>query len=381
MNLLVSSVDLVKALNLVQNTVERKTTMPILSNVLLSAEDGILKLAGSNMDVSVLSTTSSKVKERGSITVNGKMLVDIVRELPEGDVTISVSDGDRVEIVTQKSKFKIIGVNAQEYPSLPGLSIEPKGSIAAKQLLEMINKTIYATSADETRFNLSGVCFESVSPEGTKILRNKKSSAQNLRLVATDGHRLSLITRPIENFNFQGRVIAPKRGLNELKKVLEEAGDKDVKIEISEGFLIVESAGSKLAMRLIDGEFPDYAKALPDKEGTKIVLSAEDLSHALKRVAILVSDKQKCVKFELKKNLLRISSSSPELGEAIEDLEVSYTGSEITVGFNARYVLDITGAVGESRLELEFHGDTGPGKLSAEGDESSINIVMPMRIV
>lgn len=381
MNLLVSSGELTRALNVIQNTVEKKTTMPILANVLISAEDGILKLAGSNMEVSALASAPAKVKERGSITVNAKMFGEIVRELPEGDVTITLVEGDRLEINSKKSKFKIIGTNAQEYPSLPGLSIQPKGTIAAVQLLEMINKTIYASSGDETRFNLSGVCFESVEKDGVKIVRGKKSNSQGLRLVATDGHRLSLITRPVESFEFTGRVIAPRRGLTELKKILEESGDKDVKIDIAEGFLIAENASSKLSMRLIDGEFPDYNKAIPEKAGTKIVMDTEELSHALRRVAILVSDKQKCVKFDLGKNMLRISSSSPELGEANEEIEVQYEGPQITAGFNAKYILDITAAIGESRIVMEFHGDTGPGKFSAEGDDSSINIVMPMRIV
>lgn len=383
MNIIVSKDELSRALSIINNIVEKKTTMPIMANVLISAEDGHVRFSGSDLEITALATAPAKVKERGSTTVNAKMLSEIVRELPGGDVALTLGDGERLEIKAHNTKLRIIGVSAQEYPSLPGLSIETKNKISAQTLLEMINNTIYAVSTDETRFNLSGVCFEMLEKDGTKIVRQKKASANgSLRLVATDGHRLALTTRPVDHVTFSGRVIAPRKGLAELRKILEECGDSEVGIEITEGFIVAETPTSKVSMRLVDGEFPDYARAFPDKDGTKVVVSSNDLSQALRRVALVVSDKQKCVKFDLSNGTLRISSSSPELGDATEELPIEYKGSPITVGFNAKYLLDITSALTEDqRLVMELNGETGPGKFYPEGDDSSIGIVMPMRIV
>lgn len=381
MNFTVSKEEISKALSLISTIVEKKTTMPIMANVLISAEDGFVRFSGSDLDITALATVNAKVKERGSTTVNAKMLTEIVRELPEGDVLITLGDGERLEIKTKHSKLRIIGVSAQEYPSLAGLSIQTKTRIPAQTLLEMIQSTIYAVSNDETRFNLSGVCFELVEKDGPKIVR-KKGSTASLRLISTDGHRLALITRPVENLEFSGRVIAPKKGLAELRKILEECRDSEIGIEISEGFIVVEAPTMKLSMRLIDGEFPDYNRALPEKEGTKLTVSSEEIAQALRRVALVVSDKQKCVKFDLSKGSLRISSSSPELGDAYEELAVEYKGPDLTVGFNAKYLLDIATIVGESkRLVMELNGETGPGKFYGEGDDSCLGVVMPMRIV
>lgn len=382
MNILISKAELSRALTLIQNIVEKKTTMPIMSNVLISAEDGLVKLSGSDLEITALSTITAKVKERGSTTVSAKMFSDIVRELPEGDVTITLGDGERLEISSKNSKLRIIGVNAQEYPSLPGLSIDVKNKISARTLLEMISNTIYAVSTDETRYNLNGVCFEILDKESPKIIRGKKGTSAPLRLVSTDGHRLALSTRAVEGINFNGRVIAPRKGLSELRKILEDCGDSDVGFEIAEGFLIVQSSNTKFSMRLVDGEFPDYNRAIPETEGTKILLDPKELAQALRRVALVVSDKQKCVKFSLTDGTLQISSSSPELGDAVEKIQIAYKGPALTIGFNAKYLIDITQSVpGDQQLVMELHGESGPGRFTIQGDESTMAIVMPMRIV
>ena len=389
--------DIFKALNLVGSIVERKTTMPILANILISAEEGKLSFSGSDLDITAQSQVVAKVKTRGSTTVNAKMLLEVVRELPEGDVEFTLGSGERLEIKAKNSNLTLVGVTAQEYPSLAGLALTPTDSVSGGLLLEMIQATLYAVSNDETRFNLGGVCFETVATanqginsktaEDTtapKIVRGKKDSANQalLRLAATDGHRLALITRPVESLEFTGRVIAPKKGLQELKKVLEENKDTHVGFGIIDGFLLVETPSAKIAMRLIDGEFPDYTRALPEKAGTKIVVDAKELSQALRRVALLVSDKQKCVRFEVFPDSLQMSSSSPELGEACVSIPVDFKGKPFTVGFDARFVREITDSIGENhKFVMELSGESGPGKFYVEGDESSFGVVMPMRIV
>jgi DNA polymerase-3 subunit beta len=387
MKFTLSKTDLFKALNLIANVVEKKATMPILANVLISAEEGKVFFSGSELDITAQTQVPAKVKERGSTTVNGKMFLEVVRELPEGDVELTLAAGERLEIKAKNSNVTLVGVSAQEYPSLAGLSLTPQDAISSALLLEMIESTLYAVSTDETRFNLGGVCFESLqgsdAASGPKIVRGKKDSkSSTLRLVATDGHRLALITRDVDGLSFTGRVIAPRKGLQELKKVLEENKDTSIRFGITEGFLVVESPTTKLTMRLIDGEFPDYTRALPEKDGTKIIVDSKELSSALRRVALLVSDKQKCVKFDIQKDMLHMSSSSPELGDAFVSLPMEYSGKPFVVGFDSRFIRDISDNIGESKtFVMELNGETGPGKFYIEGDASSFGIVMPMRIV
>ncbi len=377
MDLSISKAELSKALFITESIVEKRTTMPILSNVLLSAADGKLKISATDLEVTALATVPAKVKASGSITVNAKVFADIVRELPDSEVTLKLGEADRLEVVSKGSRLKMVGVSAEEFPSLPGVSFEARCKISSYQLLEMINKTVYAVSLDETRFNLNGVCFELIGDGKGK----GKKGAKALRFVATDGHRLAMITRPIDDLDFEERVIVPRKGLSEIRKLI--SGDEDIQvgIDVRDGFLILETAAAKVSMRLIDGEFPDYNQVLPKQAGTIVTLEIGEFSQALRRVALMVSDKGKCVRMDFASNTLRISSSSPELGEAIEELHVKYSGKPLSVGFNAKYILDIAASIEEGRkLNLELNGELGPGKFFAEGDDSYIGIVMPMRL-
>lgn len=375
MDLTISKSELSKALFVTESIVEKRTTMPILSNVLLSAADGKLKISATDLEVTALAIAVAKVKSAGSTTVNAKVFSDIVRELPDSDVTLKLGEGERLEIISKGSRLKMIGVSAEEFPSLPGVSFEARSKISSRQLSEMINKTVYAVSFDETRFNLNGVCFELIGEKG----KGKKSKA--LRFVATDGHRLAMITRPIEDLDFEERVIVPRKGLSEIRKLINSDDDVQVGIDIRDGFLLLETAVAKVSMRLIDGEFPDYNQVLPKQAGTIVSLNIGEFSQALRRVALMVTDKGKCVRLDFSSNALRISSSSPELGEAVEELEVKYSGKPLSVGFNAKYILDITASLGEAqKINLELNGELGPGKFFADGDDSYIGIVMPMRL-
>lgn len=381
----VNKEDLLKALTLINSIVEKKSTRPIMANVLMTAEDGVMTFAGADNEIAAQISVPSKVKLRGSTTVSAKMFAEIVRELPEGDVDLKLDDGERLEIIAKNSKLKIVGVSAQEYPSLPGLILQPKGRVETAQLLEMINSTIYAVSTDETRYNLSGVCFESIdNNDGIKIVRGKKPSSSQglLRLIATDGHRLALVTRPAASINFSGRVIAPKKGLQELRRVLETTDEGEIAFDITEGFIVAQTKDTKLTMRLVDGEFPDYTRAIPQKEGTKVTIASQELAQALRRVSLVVTDKEKSVKFDLGNNSLFISSASAELGEAAESIPVTYKGPTISVGFNARYVREIMEVFGENQqVVMELQGDSAPGRFYLENDDSAFGVVMPMRIV
>lgn len=378
MDIQISKSDLSQALFLTQSIVERKTTMPILTNILISASEGELRISATDLEITAVTSVKATVRATGSTTVNAKVFADIVRELPETELTMRLGEGERLEITANSAKFKIIGVNAQEFPSLPGMAFEPEGKISSMQLLEMINKTIYAVSYDETRFNLNGVCFE---PAGSEKAEKGKKAQKSLRMVSTDGHRLAMITRGIGNLNFTERVIVPRKGLAELRKLLDASGEGDVGIAIRDGFLVMQSNGTKISVRLIDGEFPDYSQVIPKTKGGTATVSSSELQQALKRVVLLVTDKEKSVRLDFASDLLRISSSSPELGEASEELKVKYDGKPLSIGFNARYLLDMASSLSESQsLAIELNGELGPGRFYAEGDDSYIGIVMPMRL-
>ena len=385
MEITIPKSELAKLLHITLAIAEKKSSMPILGNLLLSAEGKSFKLTASDLEVTAIANGTATVKKPGSITVGAKVFGVLVRELPDGDVTVRSADRDRVEVVAGPSKLKIVGMGAEEYPVPPGLALKTKCKLPAPTLIEMINKTLYAVSLDEGRYNMNGVCLE--------IAKDGKATA--LRMVATDGHRLALITRPLDGVEFTGlvrkgekksegtvdHVIVPRKGLAEVRKALETAGDVPVGVDVSEGFLVVEGPAWKLVVRLLDSEFPNYEQVLPKSAGTRITVLSSQLSQALKRVSLVVSDKNKGVRFDFFKNLVKISSSSPEVGEALEELEVQHAGKDFSVGFNARYIIDVLSAVSENQaFVLELNGETGPGKFYTESDESCIGIVMPLRL-
>ena len=373
MDLTITKEVLNQTLSVTQSFVAKKTTMPILNNILLSASEGKLQISATDLEITAIASGVAQVKGSGSTTVNARIFSDIVRELPDGDVTIKLEDGERLQITAKSSKLRMIGVSADEFPSLPGINFQPKARVSAKQLSEMIGKTLYAVSQDETRINLVGVCFEM---QGTKGKKDK-----TLRLVATDGHRLGMVTRPVSGLELDERIIVPRKGLSEIKRILDAEDGGDVGLEVREGYLVLEAPKAKISVHLIDGEFPDYNQVIPKGKTSEAAVSSTELSQALRRVVLMVSDKSKCVRFDFNKTSLRLSSSSPELGDASEELPVKYTGEPVSVGFNALYFLEFINTLGEpGNIVMELNGALGPGKFYEEGDESCVGIIMPMRL-
>jgi len=369
MDLKIAQPDLYKTLSLIQNIVEKKTTMPVLANFLLQAKGDSLIISATDLEVAAALRVSAAVASEGSITVNARVFTDIVRELPNKPVQLSLLERDRILVNCGASKLKVVGTTAAEYPALPGMAVEAIAQIESAQLAEMIAKTFYAISTDETRFSLNGVCLE-VLPNG-----------DGLRFVATDGHRLALITKPITGLNLSEQILIPRKGLSDLRKLLGEELGGDIKVGVQEGFFVLQSTDAKIAIRLIDGEFPDYEQVLPSEPGVLATVETSSFAKALRRVALLVTDKGKGVRLDFSEDQLRLSSSSPELGEAQEEIPLQYAGEPVSIGFNARYLLEIAGAHGEEgRLVLELHGPLGAAKLYPEHDESAVAVVMPMRL-
>lgn len=360
--------ELKKALHRAQGIVERKATMPILSNVLVTATKTGVTVTAFDLDIGIVSEHPAEVSKPGAVTVSAKTLFDIVNLIPDANVTIKKLANNYAELTSGAAHYKIVGMAPEEFPKLPKEDASHLVTLTGAAILEMIKKTSYAISNDETRYILNGVFFE--PREGGKV-----------RMVATDGHRLALVERELAgDFKLKSGVIIPRKGLFELKRLLDEAPDAEVQLGFAENSALFKKPGLTMVMRLIDGQFPEYQRVIP-KEGEKqVMVKRSHYFDALKRIALLSADKSSAVKLSLSENLLRITANNPELGEAKDDIEVAYRGPSLTIGFNARYILDVLSALETDEVTLELGDEHSPGVIHAPGDKSYTAVVMPMRV-
>jgi DNA polymerase III subunit beta len=375
MELKIGVAELAKALGRSQGIVEKKSTMPILSHVLLEAKNGTdLVVSATDLDLAVSSDHKCEVLREGAVAVSARHLYDIVKALPEQTVTLKRAQNNYLEVRSGPSEFRIVGLPAEDFPALPKFDKVPFADVEPAALLEMIERTFFAVSTDETRYNLNGVFFE--------------PSGETLRLVATDGHRLSLSERPMgASFGLKRGVILPKKGLAELKKLLGEATESgeekpEAKLGFVENSAIFRRPGVVLVMRLIEGLFPDYKQVIP-KAGEKVVrLGRGRLLETLRRISLLSTDKAHAVKLELGKGSLKVLSQNPDLGEAKEEVPVDYAGEPLKIGFNARYLMEVLGVVKSADVVLELADDLSPGVMKGgdDADAGFTAVVMPMRI-
>lgn len=360
--------ELKKALYRAQGIVERKTTMPILANVLINAGKSGVSVTAFDLDIGVVSEHPAEVMKPGAVTVSAKYVFDIVQNAPDAQLTIRRMQNNYVEISSGSAHFKIVGMAPEEYPKLPKEENAPLVKVNGGLLLEMIKKTQFAISTDETRYILNGVFFE--PREGGKI-----------RMVSTDGHRLALVEREMEgDFKLKSGVIIPRKGLFELKRLLDEAPEAECHLGFAENSALFKKPGLTMVMRLIDGQFPEYQRVIP-KEGEKqIALPKVRFLEALRRISLLSADKSNAVKVKLSDNQLRITSHNPDLGEAKDDIDATYRGAELNVGFNARYLIDVLSVLDTDEVVLELGDEHSPGVLHQPGDRSYTAVVMPMRV-
>ncbi|AKF79143.1 DNA polymerase III subunit beta [Myxococcus fulvus] len=360
--------ELKKALYRAQGIVERKTTMPILANVLVNATKGGITVTAFDLDIGIVSEHPAEVIKTGAVTLSAKYVFDIVQNLPDAQVTLKKLANNYVDIASGSAHFKIVGMAAEEYPKLPKEENAPLVQVGGNTLLEMIKKTQFAISSDETRYILNGVFFE-------------PQSSGKVRMVATDGHRLSLIERELTgDFKLKSGVIIPRKGLMELKRLLDEAPDAECHLGFAENSALFKKPGLTMVMRLIDGQFPEYQRVIP-KEGEKVVLVPKvRLLEGLKRIALLSADKSNAVRIGLAENKLIITASNPDLGEARDEVELAYQGKDITVGFNARYLMDVLAVTDTDEVSFELGDEHSPGVLHAPGDRTFTAVVMPMRV-
>jgi DNA polymerase-3 subunit beta len=366
-----------RALYRAQGIVEKKSTMPILASVLLEATNadgqGRLRVSAFDLEIGVTGTHPAEVMKAGSVALKHKELYDIIRALPEKTAVLRREANNRVRITSGTAEFNIVGQPAEDYPPFPRAEKVSLVPVDPGQLLEMIEKTQFAISADETRHNLNGVYFE--------------TAQGNIRMVATDGHRLALIERPAPgNFNLKKGVIVPRKGLLELKRLLEEDHEGPCELGFTETSGVFQRGDVQMVMRLIDGIFPDYMQVIPKEADRTLTVDRPRLLDTLRRMSILSSDRTtNAVKFELGKDTLKVTSQNPDLGDAKEEIPVTYDGTALQIGFNARYLMDVLTVVDSAQMDVELCDELSPGVLKPTGQAAGVAsrytaVIMPMRI-
>ncbi len=376
MKLSTSKLELQRGLGRIQAVVEKRNTMPILANVLLRAsvgkgeDEGTLELAATDLEIGIRSLHPVAVAEAGEITVSAKKIYEIVRELPEEPIHLEVASNSYVTLRCARAEFSLAGSAVEEYPNLPEFSPGKMALLQSPVLADMIARTMYAASADETRYNLNGVFLE------------QHSANNSIRMIATDGHRLAYADRQLGGDipGLASGVIIPRKGLTELKRLVDEEDSDEVEIGFEGNSGLVRKGGVTLVMRLIEGEFPNYSQVIPEKTTHQLVVPVETLNHALRRVAILSAERSRAIKFDLSPGLLALSSNNPDIGEAREELDVDYAGEKLSIAFNARYLIDAVSALGSKEVRLSFQDELSPVKLMPADDSNTLAVVMPMRI-
>lgn len=361
--------DFLDGLGQTQGVVERKNTMPVLSNVLLEAEKQGLKISATDLEVAVVCQCQAQVLQGGKITVPARSLHDIVREVDQTDITVKVDGQEHLELVSGSSRFKIPGLNAKEFPAVP--KVEAKSfEIPCELFQNMVEKTFFSMSTDETRYNLNGVLLEcdSVSKEKEGMVR----------MVATDGHRLALIDQKIPAELGVLKVIIPRKGVSELRKMV--SGEGSFELGLGQKGLFARKGTVSLYIRLIDGEYPDYSRVIPKDNDKIISIPRGPFVGALRRVSLLSNERSHGVVLSLSSGHLEVSTNNPDLGEAREELIIDYKGPTMNIGFNARYFLEVSDVISDEKIVLAFKDELSPCLIRSEYDRGFQCVIMPMRI-
>jgi DNA polymerase III subunit beta len=363
---------LLKSLAHVQSVVERRNTIPILSNVLVEAADNALALTATDMDLTIIERVTAAVSGRGATTVAAHTFFDIVRKLPEGaQVQIeSTGDGGQVTLRAGRSRFVLQTLPKEDFPTMGAGDLPHKFEIAAKELRSLIDRTRFAISTEETRYYLNGIYVHGTTSGDLKVLR----------AVATDGHRLARFEMPLPAgaADMPG-VIVPRKAVGELRKLLDETDDR-VEVALSDAKVRFAFGEVVLTSKLIDGTFPDYQRVIPTGNDKVMEVPKREFAEAVDRVSTISSEKSRAVKLSLKNGTLTLSATSPEAGSASEELEVKYGGGDLEIGFNSRYLLDIAQQIEGEGAQFALADAASPTLVRDVADTSALYVLMPMRV-
>src|ERR1017187_9063209 len=368
MNLTIAKEQIINGLQAVQNVVSTRTTLPILSNVLLRAEGDRLEFTATDLDVTVACSVEAKVKTPGASTVPVKKLFGIVRELTNMDIDLEVDEKNNCTVRSGSSFYKINGLSADEFPPLPKFKEDKKVVLKQKTVRSMLKKTSFAISTDESRYVLNGTYIS---------LKDHK-----MTMVATDGRRLALVDEEVEfSEKSAGEFIVPSKAVNELNRLLQEEGDVEIKYADNQAaFTLKDEKGFSILVitKLIEGNYPNYRQVIPGETKERIALVREEILHALRRAEIMTSEKANSVKLTFSKNNLAITANSPEVGEARESLAINYKGKDMAIAFNPAYLIEPLNALTDDEVFLELIDELSPGVFKINGP--FLYVVMPMRL-
>ncbi|MGH9725671.1 MAG: DNA polymerase III subunit beta [Candidatus Acidiferrales bacterium] len=366
----VKKFDLLEELNLTQGVVERKTTIPILSNLLFEAKGSRLTITATDLELSIRTSCEAKIKKEGAGTIPAKKLLELVRLLPDEEIRFKLLENHWVHITCDRRNYKMVGMSRENFPALPAFP-HALVKIPAKLLADAIAKTTFAISLEESRYTLNGA-----------LLVLKPGS---LAMVATDGHRLAMVEtdHKFEGFSSETRVLVPKKAMTEVQRLAAESSDEDaIEFAQDESHLFFQFGGRLLTSRKLTGQFPNYEAVLPRDANKTVSIERNELQDALRRVSGLADQRSHAVKFTLAKEGVEISASSPEYGEAKEAIEKEFKGDPISIGFNAQYLLDFLAAAADGPISFELKDEQSAGQLRPLGNENCRYryVVMPMRI-
>jgi DNA polymerase-3 subunit beta len=370
MELVVRKNDLLRELQLFQGIVERKNTIPILANVLMEAKGDEVRFLATDLEVGLRSKCAATVTKPGSLTLPAKKFYEIVKSLPETDIRISEDKGG-VKVAADRFDSRMQTLPKEDFPTLPDAGTGSGAMLGRAAIKEMVTKTQFAITGEDTRYFLNGALF---------VLR-----ADSMSLVATDGHRLALVTCPrdgkAKKDAEEDKPILPKKTLGELGRLLTE-GDGDIRYERGENHLFFSVGDRLLISRMIDGQFPAYERVIPKGNDKHIEFERDRLTSAVRRVALLSNERSRAVKFQVEKGKVDVMSSSPDVGEAHETLPVDYTGGSMQICFNAQYVLDFLSAVSCDVVSLDLKDEVSQAVMKPVGVDGYdyTYVIMPMRV-
>ena len=372
MKVIVERSDLLKAMSRAQSIVERRTTIPILSNVLIEVIGDKISLRTTDLDIEILEKVNASIEQEGNTTVGAHTLHDIVRKLPDGaSIKLSVDQvSSRLEVTAGRSRFSLATLPREDFPAMANSEYDSNFSIAPEVLHRLFEKSKFAMSTEETRYYLNGVYFHVASESGKRVLRT----------VATDGHRLAQIDETLpENFVEMPGVIVPRKTVGELRAIL-ESEDKTISVSVSETKIRFLNSSMTLTSKVIDGSFPDYTRVIPKENNKKMEVDANYFAQSVDRVSTISSERARAVKLNLQKNQLILSVNSPDSGAADEELIVDYNDAELEIGFNAKYLQEISAQVDGKNALFSFNTPSDPVLMQEATDDSAIYVVMPMRV-
>ena len=371
MEISVSKFELLKELTATQGVVERKTTIPILSNFLFEAADNRLSITATDLDLSLRTSCAAKVKKDGACTIPARKLYDYVKLLPDGDISIKLLENHWVNIRSGRSNTKMVGMARANFPGLPAFPASGALKVPAQTLRSMIGRTIFAISNEESRYTLNG---------GLMVLK-----AESITMVATDGHRLAHIEKTGEQFDVTGenKTLIPKKAMSELYSLLQNSEVDFIDFAKDESTLFFRIGERLLTSRQLTGQFPNYEAVLPRENTKSVIVHGDELNTALQRVAQFADERSRAIRLKLDKNEIKISSSSTDAGESEDSIETAYTADPMTIGFNSEYLIDFLKASSAGDVRLEFKDAQSAGQMRPEEGDDGFKyryVVMPMRI-